>query len=130
MGARTPRFWRKNDPTALADAPKEINTAEKPPPQKPTKTQKVRSVAIHPCAIAPCQFPTTWKCSPVPAAKRKATKTKLVPPEMPRQAKRHSYLSVPVKYGHRGIRSEPPAGTLHSPIQALEAITRQMILPT
>jgi hypothetical protein len=30
MGARTPRFCRRNDPTALADAPKEIKTAENP----------------------------------------------------------------------------------------------------
>src|ERR1700731_1980789 len=30
IGARKPRFWRRNDPTALADAPKEIKTAENP----------------------------------------------------------------------------------------------------
>src|ERR1700681_894397 len=30
IGAKTPRFCRRNDPTALADAPKEIKTAENP----------------------------------------------------------------------------------------------------
>src|SRR5713226_8413303 len=30
MGARRPRFWRRKCPTALAEAPKEMNTTEKP----------------------------------------------------------------------------------------------------
>src|SRR5713226_5824395 len=30
MGARRPRFWRKKEPTALAEAPKDMNTTEKP----------------------------------------------------------------------------------------------------
>jgi len=29
-GARRVRFWRRKDPTALAEAPKEIKTTEKP----------------------------------------------------------------------------------------------------
>ena len=30
IGAKTPRFCRKNDPTALAEAPNEMNTTENP----------------------------------------------------------------------------------------------------
>jgi hypothetical protein len=30
MGVRSPRFWRRKVPTALAEAPKEIKTREKP----------------------------------------------------------------------------------------------------
>jgi len=30
MGASNERFWRRNVPTALAEAPKEMKTTEKP----------------------------------------------------------------------------------------------------
>src|ERR1700736_6460904 len=81
--------------------PQKKKKPQKIPPQKPAKSQKVPNVAIRPCAVVPCRFRTTSKCSQAPAAKRKATKTKRGPQEMHRQAKRRSYVSVPVKYVHR-----------------------------
>src|ERR1700675_2359847 len=81
--------------------PRKKKNPQKTPPQKPVKSQKVPNAAIHLCAVVPCQFRTTWRCSPAPAAKRKATEMKPGPLERRWLAKRHSCVSLPAKYVHQ-----------------------------
>src|ERR1700722_17875152 len=130
MGARTPLFCRRNDPTALADAPKEINTAENPA-TKASEDPKSPERGNSPLRSCSMPIPDNIEMYPGTSGKTQGDKNETRPARNA-PASETSLIrqrSFEVRSSRTPVRcpAKHTGNKLHSPINALDALVLQRV---